>query len=122
MFNGLDSSSHVSAVRLTIEPDGTARFIPELKSEGASPVAAPSSRLVLMCSQGVLSWSGSIRDLRESNMGDPLVGPDRITFRVQRGSDRALYVETHEVAAGLAYMFLPIGTSETRNFRFATVD
>jgi hypothetical protein len=120
-FSGEDSRN-ASVVRLTIEPNGVANFVPEVKQEDSSPVAVPTSKLVLTCSRGVLSWSGSIRDLRNNDIGDPLIGPERITFRVQRGADRALYVETHEVDAGLVYGFFPFGGSDTSSFRFSAID
>ena len=121
MFAGR-SADKASEVRLTIGPDGVATFVPDIGADAAAGTATPSTRLVLTCEQGVLTWSGSIRDLRENNIGDPLMGPDRIAFRVQRGSDRALYVETHEVLGGLAYGFIPIGGSQTMRFRFPAAD
>jgi hypothetical protein len=121
MFHGTDPS-RISDVRVAIDASGVAKFMPESGPDGMQDAAPSSSKLALTCDRGVLSWSGSIRDLRDNNIGDPLVGPDRITFRVQRGADRALYVETHEVLGGLAYMFLPIGGSQTNRFRFPAVD
>jgi hypothetical protein len=112
-------ANEASEVRLSLDGNGVAKFIP-MATAGASIQA--TSKLALICRGGVLSWSGSIRDLRGDNVGDALVGPDRISFEVRRGSDGALYVQTHEVAAGLAYMFFPIGGSETNHFRFVSME
>lgn len=117
-----DAAISAAKVRLTIAKDGSARFTPLADLEGDLVEIPSSSRLVLTCTNGILSWSGSIRDLRDNNRDDVLMGSDNISFEVQRGPDRALYFKSHEGMAGLIFGFLPFGGTQNRKYRFQAAD
>lgn len=118
------TTSAISKVRIAVSGDGAIVFTRVLAEEGDRTSELPGeTRLKPTCSlDGALTWSGSARDLRASNVGDPLAGLENVSYEFRRGADGALYVTSHEYGGGLVYMFLPFGYSGTDHYRFPPAD
>ena len=115
-----EAEAETSKVRIAISNEGAVSFTRTLA--GGESVAGDTRLKPTCSSEGTLSWSGSVKDLRTSNLGDPLAGVENVSYEFKRGSDGALYVTSREYGAGLIFMFLPFGYRSTDHYRFPAAE